>query len=61
VNEKTENRWISLKEAADHCGVSVKKMREVFHRADFPLGRVGNRLIVRIDELDRYITEGRAS
>lgn len=54
-------RWLGLKEAAEYCGISINKMRELFFRDNFPGHRIGNRHVVKIDDLDRYIKEDLAS
>lgn len=52
----TPRRLISLSEAADALGVSVKTVRRYIAAGDLDAGRLGRRTIrVRLDSLDRLI------
>lgn len=53
--------WLDVKGAAKYASLGVTKIRELFHRADFPVCWVGNKQLVKVDEFDKYIKGGRAS
>lgn len=53
--------WLDVKGAAKYLSIGTTKIREIFRREDFPVHWVGNKQFVKVEDLDRYITEGRAS
>lgn len=53
--------WFGVVEAAKYCGIGHNKMRELFKKSDFPCRWIGRKQVVKIEDLDRYIAEGRAS
>jgi len=61
TSKEFENRWLGIKDAADYCGVSINKMRELFHRSNFPASKIGVRPLVKLSDLDAYIKGGLAS
>jgi len=56
-----EPGWLDVLSAAKYLSIGATKMREIFRKDDFPVCRIGNKQVVRKDDLDRYILEGRAS
>lgn len=46
------DRWLSLEEAAKHCGVSPERLRK---QRDVPRARWGGRVLFRRSELDAFL------
>ena len=53
VNKKAYN----VQEAAKVLGVSVPKMYQLCHTKDFPVVRLGTRIIIPIDRFDKWLDE----
>ena len=59
----TERRWLTVKDAADHTGLSTDTVYRACERSDLRHARVGGRRTIRlraewIDEwLERFTTE----
>lgn len=49
---ETGDRWLSLDEAAKHCGVSPERLRK---QRDVPRARWGGRVLFRRSELDAFL------
>lgn len=52
--------WMDCRAAAAYCSIGRTKIQEIFRRADFPVQWIGNKKVVRREDLD-YIGSGRAS
>lgn len=51
--------YLNIKEAASHCGVSVRKVHCLFQSGAFPRVKLGQgnraRVLFRREDLDRYM------
>lgn len=53
----SERLALNAAEAAEMIGVSVPTLRQLTHRADFPVVRVGRRYLIPIAGLQRWLDE----
>lgn len=53
INKKTYN----VPEAAKALGVSVPKLYQLCHAEGFPAVRLGARIVIPIDRLDKWLDE----
>ena len=58
---QTWPEWMDCRAAAAYCSIGRTKIQEIFRRADFPVQWIGNKKVVRREDLDKYIGSGRAS
>ena len=47
----------SVEEAAASIGISDRKLRDLIHSEGFPLVRLGNRCLIPVDGLRRWLAE----
>jgi hypothetical protein len=59
--KNTWPEWLDCRAAAEYCSMGRTKIQEIFRRADFPVQWIGNKKVVKREDLDRYIESGRAS
>ena len=48
----SENRPLTLRDAADYCGVSIETMRARVHDGTIPAARLGKAIRIRPADLD---------
>lgn len=52
-NSGIERRALSIDEAAERLGVSAMTLRRRIDAGDLPVSRIGSRVVVNVDDLDR--------
>lgn len=54
----SDKRALSVAEMAETLGISRTTAYELVNREDFPSMRIGQRIIVPVDALDRWLERG---
>ena len=54
----SDKRALSVTEMAETLGISRTTAYELVNREDFPSMRIGQRIIVPVDALDRWLERG---
>ena len=54
----SDQRALSVAEMAETLGISRTTAYELVNREDFPSMRIGQRIIVPVDALDRWLERG---
>lgn len=54
----SDKRALSVTEIAETLGISRTTAYELVNREDFPSMRIGQRIIVPVDALDRWLERG---
>ena len=54
----SDKRALSVAEMAETLGISRTTADELVNREDFPSMRIGQRIIVPVDALDRWLERG---
>ena len=54
----SDKRALSVAEMAETLGISRTTAYELVNREDFPSMRIGQRIIVPVDALDRWLDRG---
>ncbi len=55
MKQKSEKLTLTAKEAAESFGVSLPVMYEIVKRDDFPVIRVGRKVIIPIDRFREWV------
>jgi len=56
-SEPPERLTLSVTEAATVCGLSERTLRDLISRGDFPVCRVGRRVLVVKSQLEAWLTQ----
>ena len=57
VKEQAE-KWVRIKEVADHLDVSVSYLNKQVLYGDIPVHRIGRNLRFRLSEIDTWVSNG---
>lgn len=60
MSETIENRWLSVDEIATYLGVKRDTVYKWIERKNMPAHKVGRLWKFKIDEVDRWIRDGRS-
>jgi len=52
---KKENEILNVKQLAEYMGIGLNSTYRLTHQKDFPTLRVGKRILVSKEELDKWI------
>ncbi len=55
--ENTRQRLLSLQQSADWLGISIWSIRTLIHNGSLPTVRIGRRILIDREDLDRWIEE----
>lgn len=61
MGEMIENRWLSVDEIAGYLGVKRETVYKWIERKNMPAHKVGRLWKFKVDEIDRWVREGRAN
>lgn len=61
MNEKVEDKWIGLEEAADYMDVTKDTVRNWIKRTDIPAHKIGKLWKFKKSEIDEWIKSGKSA
>jgi excisionase family DNA binding protein len=61
MNEKNEDKWIGLEEAADYMDVTKDTVRNWIKKTDIPAHKIGKLWKFKKSELDDWIKSGKSA
>ena len=59
--QKSSERWVNLKDIAEHLSASQDAIREWIKKGKIPYCRAGRAYKFRLSEVDRWLMEGKIS
>ncbi len=57
----TVERWMSLKEIAEHLGVSMDTIRSWIKKDTIPFHKIGRQYKFRLSEVDAWVESGQSA
>ena len=61
MNEKIEDKWIGLEEAADYMDVTKDTVRNWIKKTDIPAHKIGKLWKFKKSEIDEWIKSGKSA
>lgn len=61
MNERIEDKWIGLEEAAEYMGVTKDTVRNWIKKIDIPAHKIGKLWKFKKSELDEWIKSGKSA
>ena len=61
MNERIEDKWIGLEEAAEYMDVTKDTVRNWIKKTDIPAHKIGKLWKFKKSEIDEWITSGKSA
>ena len=61
MNERIEDKWIGLEEAAEHMDVTKDTVRNWIKKTDIPAHKIGKLWKFKKSEIDEWIKSGKSA
>ena len=58
IENKSANRWIDIKEAADFTSVSASTIRRAVHKGVLKVSTSTGKLLFKVSDVDRWLNNG---